>query len=106
MPQTKHVVEVKLAQMSEGEVAQPVKNLLQLDLNIIYLPKLKGRLVISAIDLRLTRDTDMVGELDPFIELSLGSQMYRTAVKVDQGLKGIWREVQSFLVTDAANGGV
>ena len=50
-------------------MAKPPRNLMDVDLEVLYLPRVKGRLIISGIEVSLSRNTDVVGKMDPYVEL-------------------------------------
>ena len=60
-----------------------------------------GPLHIKIIEAKLTRDTEMFGKMDPFLELSIGGvQIYKTAVIDEAGKTPQWNEAVDFEVKD------
>ena len=52
-----------------------------------------GLLKVTVCSANLTRDTEMVGNMDPFCEISIGGEkVYKTAVKDEAGKTPVWNE--------------
>ena len=52
-----------------------------------------GLLDIKIVEANLTRDTEMFGKMDPFLELKIGGQQVKkTAVKDEAGKNPVWNE--------------
>jgi Ca2+-dependent lipid-binding protein len=51
-----------------------------------------GKLVISSVEAELTRNTELVGKMDPFVEFKLNDQVRRTEVREDEGTHCIWNQ--------------
>mgnify|MGYP001048246055 FL=1 len=60
-----------------------------------------GPLKIKIVSANLTRDTEMVGKMDPYLELSIGGTIvHKTAVKDDVGKTPVWDEEVDYEVKD------
>jgi Ca2+-dependent lipid-binding protein len=62
-----------------------------LTLKLKYNNNLKGGLLDVRIEkATLTRDTELVGKMDPYVEIKLGSRKVRTSVKEEAGKTPVW----------------
>jgi Ca2+-dependent lipid-binding protein len=57
----------------------------------------------SMLDIRvnkavLRRDTEVIGKMDPFVEIKLGEQTKRTTVKDEAGMYPVWGELYTIPV--------
>ena len=60
-----------------------------------------GPLHIKIVEATLTRDTEMVGKMDPYVELKIGGVLvHKTAVLEGAGKSPQWNEECDFEVTD------
>ena len=55
--------------------------MIQVDLEIIYLNNIQGKFHIETMEVELTRNTEIVGEMDPYIIAKLGKKNYNTKAK-------------------------
>lgn len=51
-----------------------------------------GVLALTAIEARLTRDTEAIGKMDPFVRITYGQQQFKTIVKDEAGKNPVWNE--------------
>ena len=60
-----------------------------------------GLLKVKICSANLTRDTEMIGQMDPFLEFSInGSLIHKTAVKDEAGKTPVWNEEFDYKVKD------
>ena len=60
-----------------------------------------GLLKFKFIDGDLTRDTELTGQMDPYVELFIGGvRVYKTEVKDDAGKNPVWNEECTYEVKD------
>lgn len=97
MPRVKHEIECLLVEKNWDRFFEgPLRNIVQVDLAVISFDKIIGKLIISSIEIDLTRNTELVGEMDPFVELELQGEMHRTAVRDNEGKHCVWNERAEF----------
>lgn len=63
---------------------------------MISFDKIIGKLIITSIEIDLTRNTEIMGEMDPYVELELQGELHRTAVRDNEGKHCIWNERVEF----------
>jgi Ca2+-dependent lipid-binding protein len=80
-----------------------VENMVQADLEVIYLNNIQGKFTIQTMDVELFRDTEMFGEMDPYIILKIGKDIYTTKAKDNQGKHCTWTERIELKVTSSGN---
>lgn len=73
-----------------------MRNIVQVDLAVISFDKIIGKLIITSIEIDLTRNTEIMGEMDPYVELELQGELHRTAVRDNEGKHCIWNERVEF----------
>ena len=65
MPRVKHVIEaIMIKKIQKDKRSDPnikVENMLQVDLEVIYLDNIQGKFTIETIEVELIRDTQMLG---------------------------------------------
>ena len=54
-----------------------------------------GTLEIQIVEARLERDTDTFTKMDPYVEIEMRMQRYRTQVKGGAGLEPTWNETMT-----------
>ena len=60
-----------------------------------------GLLHMKIADANLTRDTDVVGQMDPFVELKIGGKLVHKTAVIDEGGKTpVWNEEFVYEVKD------
>ena len=60
-----------------------------------------GPLKVKIISAQLTRDTEMIGKMDPYVEFKIGGQkVYKTAVLDEAGKTPQWNEEFDYEVKD------
>lgn len=58
-----------------------------------YADDVIGLLNITIVDAKLTRDTEMFGKMDPYLDFSInGVHLHKTAVKDEAGKTPVWNE--------------
>lgn len=80
-----------------------VENVAQVKLEIIYLNNAQGRFTLESIEVELIRNTEMLGEMDPYILITLDGQRYTTKAKNNEGRHCIWTERVELTVSQAGN---
>ena len=61
---------------------------------------MEGLFVVKAIGCRLTRDTEVLGKMDPYVLFKTGDQKAMTSVKIDAGKICEWNETFTFYVKE------
>jgi len=56
------------------------------------LKKLQGSVLITNMKAKLTRDTEVVGKMDPYARLKMRELVYKTAIQEGIGKEPIWKE--------------
>ena len=51
-----------------------------------------GRLQLTVVEARLTRDTEFFGKMDPFCQVEYRQQKFKTKVKQNAGKTPVWNE--------------
>ncbi len=59
---------------------------------------MKGNLKVNVISANLMKDTDLIGKMDPYFEIQVGSQKNKSQVSKDQGTKPVWNQEFAFKV--------
>ena len=96
MPRVKHIVEAMLMKKVDkdrrDDPAVKIENMVEVNLELIYLDQVQGKLTIETMEVELTRDTEMFGKMDPYIVIRLGSNSHTTKSKNNEGRHCIWAE--------------
>lgn len=62
-------------------------------IELFYSPKQAGgALTLEIVDAELTRDTELLGKMDPYVVIKIGGKDYKTSVKRNAGKQPVWRE--------------
>ena len=61
-------------------------------------PVMSGKLTLTVIEAKLTRDTEAFGKMDPFVKVTIGAKTVKTKVKEDAGKEPVWNETFEFTV--------
>lgn len=73
----------------------------QLTLDLKYSNNLKRAILDVRVERAvLLRDTEVIGKMDPFVELKLGAQIRRTSVKDEAGKEPVWKEMYTIPVVN------
>jgi len=51
-----------------------------------------GKLLLHIIEAKLTRDTEVIGKMDPYVVINMREQRFRTKEASDQGKNPLWNE--------------
>jgi Ca2+-dependent lipid-binding protein len=51
---------------------------------------IKGKLTVKVIEAKLTRDTEMFSDMDPYFKILCGGTEYQTTVCMGGGKKPVW----------------
>jgi Ca2+-dependent lipid-binding protein len=57
-----------------------------------------GKLILTISQAKLTRDTEVFGRMDPYVDLHYRGEEYRTKVAEDQGKHPIWNQTFELMV--------
>ena len=57
---------------------------------------LSGNLIIKPLSARLAHDTETFGKMDPYCQIKIGGQVYKTKVATDAGKYPSWTDTFSF----------
>lgn len=60
-----------------------------------------GNLIIKPLSARLVHDTETFGKMDPFCQIKIGGQIYKTKVAHDAGKFPSWTDTFSFRKSDS-----
>lgn len=97
MPDTEHRIKVHLIYRTKKELENAEAGLLLISLK--YNNNLKNALLDIRIDKAvLLRDTELIGKMDPFVEMVLGAHSKRTTVKDNAGKNPVWIELYTLPV--------
>ena len=59
-----------------------------------------GTLICYPKSAQLTRDTELFGKMDPFCEITIGSQILKTKIAEGQGKTPVWTDTLTFTITE------
>lgn len=90
-----------MVQRHHEQITKPILNLGKLDLTLLYLTGIVGKLIIYKIEIELTRNTDILGKMDPYASLQLGNRKYTTETRNDEGMHAVWNVAYEFDLKDA-----
>lgn len=96
MPKTRHVVNVQTVYFENGMVIDEASG--TIDLEIVYTEDLDSVFEITVDSAVLIRDTEVVGKMDPYTELSLEGETKKTTVKQNAGKEPRWEEKFLFIL--------
>ena len=51
-----------------------------------------GTLLLSVVEAKLTRNTEMFGKMDPFVKIQIGGVTYTTKVMDNAGKTPVWNQ--------------
>ena len=51
-----------------------------------------GKLALTVIEAILTRDTEIIGKMDPYVKIKTGQQVFKTTVKDETGKTPVFNE--------------
>jgi Ca2+-dependent lipid-binding protein len=72
-------------------------------LEIVFLNNAQGKFIISSIEAELLRDTELVGNMDPYVLIQLDDQKTTTKAKESQGKQCTWSEKIELKVCQGGN---
>lgn len=55
-----------------------------------------GTLIVKPEMGKFLKDLDLIGKMDPYCEISIGGQVYKTQVALNQGMNPVWSDSFSF----------
>lgn len=100
MSNTEHRIKAHLIyKTSKGELEKTEAG--TLIMSVRYNNNLKAAVLDVRIDKAiLLRDTEMIGKMDPFVEIVLGTNKKRTTVKDEAGKTPVWIELYTLPITN------
>ena len=60
-----------------------------------------GTLLLTVVEAKLTRNTEMFGKMDPFVKLKIGGNTFTTKVKDGAGKNPVWNQQFTVAVPDS-----
>lgn len=101
MPNTEHSIKINLIYRNGKTKELEGGNAGTLNLRLKYNSNVKGGLLDVRIErAALTRDTELIGKMDPYVEIVLGGQKVRTSVKDEAGKTPVWMEQYTLSMTN------
>lgn len=96
MPKVKHLVELQTVYFENDVIINEESGWMNLE--IIYTDVLDSVLEITVESANLIRDTELVGKMDPYTEITLEGEMKKTTVKDEGGKNPVWGEKLIFIL--------